>query len=102
MLSSFIDRYNANEGGKGGKRRVRGVDSKGRVLSTAHYAKYILQILDSRLIFQERQPLPCRVLDSFRQYSSLVFVELKEFQNLSVSRVISRSLCCVILVEESN
>jgi hypothetical protein len=60
MSSSLIKENNANEGdegrggggGEGGGRRVRGGEINCGVLSTEHYAKYFLQILDSRLTFR--------------------------------------------------
>jgi len=61
MSSSLIKENNANEGdegrgggggGGGGGRRERGGEINCGVLSTEHYAKYFLQILDSRLTFR--------------------------------------------------
>jgi len=62
MSSFLIKENNANEGDEGrggggggggeGRRRERGNEINGEVLSTEHYAKYFLQILDSLLTFR--------------------------------------------------
>jgi len=56
MSYYLIKGNNANEGdegiGEGGGGRERGGEINGGVLATEHYAKYFLQILESRLTFR--------------------------------------------------